>query len=234
MTAALPCMSTAAVRFRARLTTPASAQSVFEVEGRLDACHLDIVALNATAYPAGSRLDVVLCGQVDDAHVEGTRRRLAWLAERGIGMTLSPARPGAVSGDDGEPGRPTPEPDRRLVLVADDDPEMRRLVSTLLRMSGHRVIEAADGTQVLNRIESAMEHAPIDVIVSDVDMPGLSGLDLLAALRCARWSTPVVLLTALGDPDVRAEARELGAAAILAKPFQPDALRTAVEMARAS
>jgi FixJ family two-component response regulator len=62
-------------------------------------------------------------------------------------------------------------------------------------------------------------------------MPRLSGLDLLAALRCSRWTTPVVLVTAYGDDETRAEARELGAAAFLDKPLDPEALRRAVAAA---
>jgi two-component system response regulator FlrC len=126
------------------------------------------------------------------------------------------------------------EPGKRLVLVADDDPDMRRLVATLVRMAGHRVIEASDGAQVLSRIESTAWRAacdPIDVIVSDINMPGLSGMDLLAALRCAHMRTPVVLITAFGDDETRAEAHGLGAA-VLDKPFDPEALRAAIASAR--
>ena len=123
---------------------------------------------------------------------------------------------------------------QRRVLVAEDDPEMRRLLSTLLRMAGHKVIEAADGQQLLDQMELTAPGGrpqPIDVIVSDIDMPGLSGLDLLAALRCAHSRTPVVLITAFGDEETRVEARELGAAAFLSKPVDPEALRSAVDVA---
>jgi CheY-like chemotaxis protein len=122
----------------------------------------------------------------------------------------------------------------QTVLVAEDDPDMRRMLATLLRMAGHRVVEAADGADLLARLDPCDDGTPperIDVIVSDVDMPQLSGLDLLAALRCSRWTTPVVLVTAFGDTETRAEARELGAAAFLDKPLDPEALRRAVSAA---
>ena len=120
---------------------------------------------------------------------------------------------------------------RRRVLVAEDDADMRRLVATVLRMAGHKVVEAKDGMEVLDRLESTIwSERPdlFDVIVSDIQMPGLSGLDVLASLRCAYWNTPVVLITAFGDDETRAEALDLGAAAVLDKPLDPTSLRAAV------
>jgi DNA-binding NtrC family response regulator len=66
------------------------------------------------------------------------------------------------------------------------------------------------------------------LIISDVRMPGVSGLDVLATLRREDWSTPVILMTAFGDLETRAEARRLGAKALFDKPFDVDDLRTAV------
>ena len=126
---------------------------------------------------------------------------------------------------------------KRHVLVAEDDPDMRRLVAALLRGAGHKVAEARDGMEILDRIEStiwAERPELFDVIVSDISMPGLSGLDVLAALRCTHFSTPVILITAYGDDETREEARELGAAEFLDKPLDPDALRTAVARATAA
>ena len=129
---------------------------------------------------------------------------------------------------------PTPECDESRkwhVLVAEDDPDMRRLIAGTLRSAGHKVVEARDGMDILDRLEGTIwsERSDLfDVIVSDVSMPGLSGLDVLAALRCARWNTPVVLITAYGDEEMRTEARSLGAAAFIEKPFNPGALRAAV------
>ena len=125
----------------------------------------------------------------------------------------------------------SPDTSRRRVLVAEDDPDMRRLIAAVLRAAGHKVVEARHGMDILDRLEGTIwsERADLfDVIVSDVSMPGLSGLDVLAALRCARWTTPVVLITAFGDAETRAEALSLGAAAFLDKPLDPDELRAAV------
>ena len=122
-------------------------------------------------------------------------------------------------------------PKKANVLVAEDDPDMRRLVAAVLRAAGHRVVEATDGMQILDRIESTIWSARphlFDVIVTDVHMPGLSGLDVLAALRCTRWTTPVILITAFGDEETRSEARALGAIDILDKTFNPENLKIAV------
>jgi CheY-like chemotaxis protein len=131
---------------------------------------------------------------------------------------------------DGPKSESTKERKRR-VLLAEDDPDMRRLLAARLRAAGHHVVEASDGVGIVDVIESMVWSEPpdaFDVIVSDVHMPGLSGLDVLAALRCSGLPTPVILITAFGDDDVHAEALELGAVAVLDKPIDPQALDAAV------
>lgn len=123
---------------------------------------------------------------------------------------------------------------RRHILLAEDDPDLRRLIAARLRAFGHKVVEASDGADVIDRLEHTIwgERAGLfDVIVSDVDMPCLSGLDVLAALRCARWPTPVILVTGFDDEGIVADARELGAAAVLHKPLDPATLAEAVAAA---
>ena len=118
------------------------------------------------------------------------------------------------------------------ILIAEDDVAMRRLMAAALRAAGHRVVEASDGVDVVQRIESTIwadRHDLYDVIVSDMTMPGLSGLDMLAMLRCSDVRTPFILVTAFGDAIVRAEAKALGAAEVLAKPLELGTLQAAVE-----
>ena len=119
---------------------------------------------------------------------------------------------------------------RRLVLLAEDDPAFRRLVASVLEEEGYEVLEAADGVALLANIETTLRRQRADsfLIVADIRMPGLTGLDVLAALRCANWATPVILITAFGDEATHAEGRELGAAAVFDKPFNVEELRTAV------
>ena len=118
----------------------------------------------------------------------------------------------------------------RRVLVAEDDAEMRRIVTTALRGAGYEVREAADGSQLLTQI-LAQEMAPgahVDLIVSDIRMPEWNGLLVLEALRDERWGIPVILMTAFGDEPTRVSARELGAV-LLDKPFAIDDLLSAVD-----
>jgi CheY-like chemotaxis protein len=121
---------------------------------------------------------------------------------------------------------------RRLVLLAEDDAPFRRLIASVLADEGYEVIEAVDGPALLAQIESTLnvrgERADSFLIVADIRMPGLTGLDVLAILRCANRATPVILITAFGDEATHAEGRELGAVAVLDKPFNVQDLRTAV------
>ncbi len=121
---------------------------------------------------------------------------------------------------------------RPLILLAEDDPAFRRLLASILEEEGYEVVEAADGVELLARIESTLTvrrtRADGFLIVADVRMPGLGGLDVLAILRCANSATPVILITAFGDDATHAEGRELGALAVFDKPFSVEQLRSAV------
>jgi len=132
---------------------------------------------------------------------------------------------------------PAPAPDappRRqpLVLLAEDDAEFRHLLATVLAEEGYEVVEAGDGLALLASIEDTLtvrrERPEAFLVVTDVRMPGLTGLDVLAILRCANRVTPVILITAFGDEATHAEGRELGAVAVFDKPFNVDALRATV------
>jgi CheY-like chemotaxis protein len=118
------------------------------------------------------------------------------------------------------------------VLIAEDDHEMRKLLAQIIRAEGHTVIEAADGHRLLALLQSMVvspETSMPDLIVSDIRMPGYTGLDLLAAVREADIDIPVMLITAFGDAKTHTEAFELGAA-ILDKPFSLDDFRKTVAL----
>lgn len=117
------------------------------------------------------------------------------------------------------------------ILLAEDDSEMRALVSGALRQDGHEVVEVADGGGLLLQIARVFtsDGAPLayDLVVSDIRMPICDGLQVLECLRQTRWGTPVVLMTAFGDHRTRAEVEAMGAF-LLDKPFDVDDLRTMV------
>lgn len=119
------------------------------------------------------------------------------------------------------------------ILVADDDEDLRALVVSTLRADGYDVQEARDGVELLARLERASydpRERP-DVVLTDVMMPGLSGLGVLDAMRRARLSFPVVLMTVLKDESIHVVARRLGALGVIGKPFDIDDLRTAIRNA---
>jgi DNA-binding response OmpR family regulator len=121
---------------------------------------------------------------------------------------------------------------QQLVLLAEDDAAFRRLIASVLEAEGYEVVQAVDGVELLAKLESVLtarrQRPDAFLVVADVRMPGLSGLDVLAILRCANCATPVILITAFGDETTHMEGRELGAAAVFDKPFDVDALRGAV------
>jgi DNA-binding response OmpR family regulator len=117
------------------------------------------------------------------------------------------------------------------VLVAEDDAQMRRLVADVLLKDGYDVEELADGKELLLRVvEAFLPHHPhrgVDVVVTDMQMPFCSGLDVLKKLRVAQRATPVLVMTAFGEEGLRRHVGELGGM-LLDKPFTPQALRAAV------
>jgi type IV pilus assembly protein PilB len=112
------------------------------------------------------------------------------------------------------------------ILIADDDPQMRRLVRSILERDGYDVTEAGDGLDAIDQIESKQ----FDLMVLDVDMPRLDGLGVLEELR-ARVTTsgvPVIVLTARTD-DTEARVLDLGAQDFLTKPVQAQSLQARVK-----
>lgn len=118
-----------------------------------------------------------------------------------------------------------------LVLLADDEHDIRALLAAALRREGYRVVEAATGAELLEQVSSSMlfgERPAPDLIVSDIRMPGFTGTGILSGLRASNWTTPFILITAYGTEDLFREARELGADAVFRKPFEIDDLLTAI------
>ena len=120
---------------------------------------------------------------------------------------------------------------RPLVLLAEDDHEMRRLVADALRGDGYDVEELPDGSWLLGRVARAHAEPPLSValILTDVRMPGCSGLDVLKGVRAARWQVPFILMTAFGDDEIRESALALGAT-LFDKPFAIEELCAAVRL----
>ncbi len=113
------------------------------------------------------------------------------------------------------------------VLIVDDEKNMRRVVSAHLQKAGHNTCEAADGTSA---IEMLSREKP-DCVISDLRMPGMSGLELLPILLRIDRDLPVVMLTAHGAVETAVQAIKLGAFDYLEKPFDKDHLNAVIAKA---
>jgi len=116
-------------------------------------------------------------------------------------------------------------PDIRI-LVVDDEPDIRATVSAMLEIEGYNVAEASNGAAALAAIEQRLP----DIILLDMRMPILDGWGFAAELRRRGHQTPIVVMTAARD--AARWARDIAAAAFVAKPFGYDDLISAVESAR--
>src|SRR4051794_31839892 len=110
------------------------------------------------------------------------------------------------------------------ILVIDDEDVIRMLVMEILESAGHDVTGADSAECALG----LLEESDFDLVVSDVVMPGLSGLELLEAVRARRASLPVVLVTGAGTYDTLSQALTRGAAGLVTKPFAHAELQSAV------
>jgi len=113
------------------------------------------------------------------------------------------------------------------VLVVDDDAAMRQMLASLFKDRGYEVSEAGSAGDALER---AREVEP-DAVLSDIRMPGRSGIEMVGELRRARPETPVILMTAFGSIDSAVEAMRAGAYDYITKPFEPEAVLFTVERA---
>ncbi len=116
---------------------------------------------------------------------------------------------------------------RPRVLIAEDDNEMRRLLLKVLRADGYAAVECRDGIELFGHLEAFVGRQAdldFDAIISDILMPGPTGLEILEALHDRTGFPPVILITAFGDKATHARAEKAGAAAVLDKPFGIDEL----------
>ena len=115
-------------------------------------------------------------------------------------------------------------PEQFRVMVADDDESVRELVGRLLKREGFEVVTAVDGEQAWHKMRS---H-DIDLVVTDVQMPGRSGHELLENLRAEHPSVPVILITGMPTVEAAVECMKIGAFDYITKPFDLTKLRDRV------
>jgi len=133
---------------------------------------------------------------------------------------------------------PTPDTSRPLrVVLAENDEAMRQLITLSLSQEGFQVTECSNGAELAGVIEGQIEgkpHPPIDVIVSDVQMPSRTGLECLRSTRKFNKQIPFIIITAFGDKSTYEDAFQSGATAVFDKPFDLEALVHAIRQAVSS
>ncbi len=117
--------------------------------------------------------------------------------------------------------------ERRTILVADDEPNLRRVLGAMLKREGHDVLSAIDGQQALQLIKSQ----PVHTVITDLRMPRLDGMDLLRHIVQEYPDVPVIILTAHGSVDNAVAAVKLGAFDYIEKPFEQEQIKRVVSNA---
>ena len=112
------------------------------------------------------------------------------------------------------------------ILIVDDDPGTLNAIKIGLISSGYEVVTAKNSRLALKVIESSIEETepPIELLISDLKMPGMNGLELIRSAKELSPKLPAVLITAYGEDSVRSEIEKLRNCAYLDKPFCPERL----------
>lgn len=115
----------------------------------------------------------------------------------------------------------------KKALTVDDSKTMREMVAFTLQGAGYDVIEAEDGQHAL----SVLNGAAVDVIVTDLNMPNMNGIELIKSLRAnpTYKYTPILMLTTEADDSKKTEGKSAGATGWIVKPFNPEKLVKVVE-----
>ena len=116
----------------------------------------------------------------------------------------------------------------KTVLVVDDDPTQRRLIQAVLERDGFAVSHAESGDAAMAHLASG---APVDVVLLDLVMPGLSGQDTLKEMRARGYAQPVIVLTASGGVDTVVKAMQAGATDFFIKPASPERITVSIRNA---
>ena len=122
---------------------------------------------------------------------------------------------------DTPPAPPAAERRRPRILVADDERSMRELLAIVLRREGYDVLLAENGREAI----ALIEKEPINLLISDIKMPDVSGVDVLRAAKRIDQDILGIMITAFASTETAVEAMRLGACDYLSKPFDIDLLK---------
>jgi two-component system chemotaxis response regulator CheY len=115
----------------------------------------------------------------------------------------------------------------KCILVVDDSLSIRKLVGNLLKKAGFDVVEAADGKQALDKLNTQ----PLSLIITDINMPVMDGIEFIKAVRCTSEHkfTPILCLTTETEDSKKNEGRDAGATGWVIKPFDGERLMRAIQ-----
>lgn len=115
----------------------------------------------------------------------------------------------------------------KTILVVDDAATIRSLAKFALSKAGYTIVEACDGVEGLK----ALESNAIDLVITDLNMPNMNGLDMSRQIKAsAQWkNVPIFMLTTEANQDVAMQGKEIGILAWIVKPFVPEKLLAAVQ-----
>jgi two-component system chemotaxis response regulator CheY len=114
----------------------------------------------------------------------------------------------------------------KKILIVDDSVTVRQQVKLALVPAGYEVIEAVDGLDGLEKIRG---HADLSAVLCDVNMPNMTGLEMIASIQTEGISAPIIMLTSEGQPSLVRRARESGAKGWIVKPFKIDLLLATIK-----
>ncbi|MEC4681904.1 MAG: response regulator [Nitrospirota bacterium] len=118
-----------------------------------------------------------------------------------------------------------------LVLVVDDEPDVRKVVRMTLEKAGYDVVEAEDGEKAIAEIKKGEHSILLNLIITDIRMPNMNGIDVLNYYRKEWPSIPIIVLTGFPDLDMATMMLQHGISDYLVKPVEAEKLRAAVAKA---
>ena len=114
----------------------------------------------------------------------------------------------------------------KKVLIVDDSATMRNMIKAVMIEMNHEVVTAQDGAKAVR----AAQDAGFDIIITDINMPNMDGIELIRVLRDTENTkyTPILVITTEGGDNVKQAGKDAGASGWIVKPFNPDTLKKAV------
>lgn len=113
------------------------------------------------------------------------------------------------------------------IIVADDSPTVRQLISESLSAAGYKVTEAIDGEDAVRKVK----NSSVSLLITDLNMPNLDGIELIKQVRniSSNRFLPIIMLTSESQPEKRKEGKSAGASGWITKPFKPEHLLSVVK-----